>query len=133
MNYLMEDVAAFHKACDVPVSTTPHILSQDREDLRVKLIAEEINSELIPAMRAGNLVEIADGIADAIYVLVGAALEYGIPLDQVWQEVHSANMKKVDPDTGKVTKRSDGKILKPLGWKPPNIKSALMMPTMAGI
>ena len=38
-----------------------------------------------------------------------------------WQEVVKTNMAKVDPETGKVRRRTDGKILKPEGWKPPDM------------
>ena len=34
-------------------------------------------------------------------------------------------MAKVDPATGKVTKREDGKVLKPAGWKSPDIAGAI--------
>lgn len=76
-------------------------------------------------MAAGDMEEIADGLADLIYVAVGAALEFGIPLDRVWAEVQRSNMAKVDAETGRVRKRADGKVLKPDGWTPPDIKSAL--------
>lgn len=69
--------------------------------------------------------KIADGLADVIYVAVGAALEFGIPLDRVWAEVHRSNMAKVDPATGKVIKRADGKVLKPEGWTPPDVAGVL--------
>ena len=49
----------------------------------------------------------------------------GIPLDRVWAAVHRSNMAKVDPATGKVIKRADGKVLKPEGWTPPDIPAAL--------
>jgi hypothetical protein len=32
------------------------------------------------------------------------------------------NFAKVDAVTGKVKKREDGKVLKPEGWKAPNLK-----------
>jgi predicted HAD superfamily Cof-like phosphohydrolase len=32
------------------------------------------------------------------------------------------NFAKIDSNTGKVRKRSDGKVLKPDGWKEPNLK-----------
>jgi predicted HAD superfamily Cof-like phosphohydrolase len=38
-----------------------------------------------------------------------------------WDEVLRSNMAKVDPLSGKVRRREDGKILKPEGWKPPNL------------
>jgi len=125
MKHLLDDVLLFHIACDVPVLNRPAIPYTRRRDLRILLIDEEVNRELIPAMQANDLVEIADAMADSIYVIVGAALEYGIPLDRVWTAVQRANMAKVDPVSGKVRRRKDGKILKPDGWTPPDIAAIL--------
>jgi predicted HAD superfamily Cof-like phosphohydrolase len=125
MQSLMRDVARFHKACDVPVHNVPHIPPADRKALRIKLIKEEVNKELLPALEEDDLAGIADGMADSIYVIVGAALEYGIPLEVVWLAVQRANMAKVDPTTGKVLKRENGKILKPKSWTPPDIQAIL--------
>ncbi len=45
-----------------------------------------------------------------------------LSVKEVFQEVHKANMAKRDPDTGVFLRRSsDGKIIKPQGWMPPNI------------
>lgn len=119
---LLWDVRDFHTVCDLPILHNPMIPSPERVELRWKLVDEEVNKELKPAMDAEDLVGIADAIADSIYVLVGTAIEYGIPLDYVWRAVQAANMAKVDPATGKVRKREDGKVLKPEGWVAPDIK-----------
>ena len=125
MKRLLDDVAAFHRACDVPVVAKPTLAQPERMFLRVNLIEEEVNHELVPALYSGNMTDIADALADSIYVIVGTALEYGIPLDKVWEAVQKANMAKVDPVTGKVHKRADGKVLKPEGWTPPDIAAVL--------
>ena len=125
MRDVIKDVAAFHRATDTPVLDRPQIISTDRMNLRWDLIDEEVNTELVAAMAAKSLPDIADAIANSIYVLVGTALEYGIPLDRVWAAVQAANMAKVDPATGLVRKRADGKILKPDGWQPPDIAGVL--------
>jgi predicted HAD superfamily Cof-like phosphohydrolase len=121
MQNAIDDVKAFHVACDVPVATKPCIPPTARKELRWSLIEEEINKELVMAMAEENIPAIADAIADGIYVLIGTALEYGIPLAKVWNAVQDANMAKVDATTGKVIRRPDGKILKPDGWQPPDI------------
>lgn len=126
MKTLLDDVRAFHVACDIPIVGRPSNPPVDRIVLRRKLIDEEVNRELLPAIDRGDLVAIADGMADAIYVIAGAALEYGIPLDRVWAAVQATNMAKADPVTGKVHRRSDGKVLKPPGWVPPDIAGALL-------
>lgn len=126
MKKLLDDVAAFHKACDVPILEKPTIPDLTRRELRISLINEECNKELIPAIdKANDIAEVADALADLIYVIVGTALEFGIPLDRVWNAVQAANMAKVDPITGKVKKREDGKVLKPLGWVAPDINKAV--------
>jgi predicted HAD superfamily Cof-like phosphohydrolase len=68
-------------------------------------------------------VEIADALADIIYIACGTAVSYGIPLDRLFAEVHRSNMAKLVD--GKVIRRSDGKVQKPEGWAPPNVKSIL--------
>ena len=125
MRSVVGDVRNFHDACSILEAYGPQIPYADRKALRISLINEEVNNELLKAMRDDDLVGIADGMADAIYVIVGAALEYGIPLARVWDAVQAANMAKVDPHTGIVTRREDGKILKPEGWTPPDIEKIL--------
>ena len=64
-------------------------------------------------------------LVDLVYVVCFAAVSAGIPLGAVWDEVQAANMRKVNSETGKVTRRPDGKILKPEGWYGPDIKKAV--------
>ena len=112
-------VREFHAKFDQPIVDKPKIAGTFRMNLRGRLITEEI-SETFGALATDNLIEIADGIADSIYVLLGTAIEYGIDLDPVFKEVHRSNMEKTP---GK--ERADGKILKPEGWIPPRIKEIL--------
>jgi predicted HAD superfamily Cof-like phosphohydrolase len=88
----------------------------------MKLITEEFN-ELCDAEEANDLVEIADALADIIYIACGTAVSYGIPLDKVFEEVHRSNMAKLVD--GKVLRREDGKVQKPEGWTPPDIEGVL--------
>lgn len=96
----------------VPDADIPAVEMQ----LRYDLIAEEVNQELLEAIANRNLPAIADGCADAIYVIIGTALAFGIDLSPIWNEVQRANMDKL---TGPV--RADGKRLKPEGWRSPDI------------
>ena len=88
-------------------------------NIRKMLIKEEI-AETLEAIDNEDLVEIADGIADSIVVLLGTAVSYGIDIRPVWEEVHKTNMTKKG---GPV--REDGKRLKPPNWQPPDIKSII--------
>ena len=49
----------------------------------------------------------------------------GADAEGAWREVRRSNLAKINPDTGKVNKREDGKVLKPEGWTPPNLKPYL--------
>ena len=81
--------------------------------LRMDLLDEEVG-ELHEAVEKGDIVKIADAIADLTYVAVGTAVAYGIPFDAVFAEVHRSNMTKLGKD-GKPVYREDGKVITP-GW-----------------
>ena len=98
----------------------PQLPPDAQKQLRIRLIDEEIN-ETVRAMDIGDLTSIADGIADSIVVLLGTAITYGIDIRPVWDIVHASNMAKVG---GPI--RQDGKVLKPAGWKPPNVAEELV-------
>ena len=146
MSRMVKDVTKFHDYLGAPVRDQPGWPEQARVDLRVDLIDEEINKELLPAIRARNMLKTADGIADSIYVLIGAALEFGIPLDTVWKLVQQANMAKGQGrhspscninksprdqerrcDCGVVSYREDGKVAKPPGWQAPDADIAWLV------
>lgn len=117
-------VAEFHDAFDVEERTRPGWPTAERRDLRHALIHEEVVNELLPAIRGGDIVEIADGAADAIVVIIGTCLEYGIPIERVFAEVMRANMSKLGVD-GKPIYREDGKVLKGPNYTPPDISGVL--------
>ena len=113
------DVKDFHEkfGCYVGNMTAP--LEPNIIALRKKLIEEE-HTELQDALDSGNQEYIAKEAADLIYVILGTMVAYGIDLNPVWDEVHFSNMQKVGG-----ANRADGKVLKPAGWKAPNIRAIL--------
>lgn len=118
-------VAEFHEKFGHPVSETPGLIPDDRADLRWNLIYEELN-ELEYAQSEGDLVEIADALGDLLYVVYGAALEYGIDLDDVVEEIHRSNMKKLGADGKPVPHPTvPGKIGKGPNYSPPDIARVL--------
>ena len=62
---------------------------------------------------------------DILVVTAGAIRAGGYDGEGAWKEVMETNFAKIDKATGKVTKREDGKVLKPEGWKAPNLKPFL--------
>jgi predicted HAD superfamily Cof-like phosphohydrolase len=117
----VEQLKEFHAKFGVPVLDKPTIPHVKRCDLRTRLITEEAE-ELLYAIHTGNLPEIADGIADLIYVALGTALEFGLTnvIDEVFDEVHKTNMLKIEGGTD-----AKGKIQKPQGWVAPDIAGIL--------
>jgi predicted HAD superfamily Cof-like phosphohydrolase len=71
-----------------------------------------------------DLPEFADALADLDYVVEGSRLEFGIDGGPVADEVHRSNMAKFPG--GVVSRRADGKILKPEGWEPPDLRKVLL-------
>lgn len=124
-----------------PDKPTP--VDMKTHNLRKTLIREEILHELFPAMDEGDLVGVADGLADALYVIYGTAAAYGIDIDRIFSIVHTNNMTKFNPcdHGGPVSSnevcgkcngenwvailREDGKVLKNETWQPPDLKTAL--------
>jgi len=126
MNDMLKNVCEFNERAGIKAM---NVTSQDVETLtqtihsRMRLIFEEYG-ELADAVLSDNLVEILDGAADLIYVVLGTVHVFGLSevFDEVWQVVHSSNMKKLE---NKITLDSNGKIRKPEGWEKPNIQRIL--------
>jgi len=184
------NVRDFHIAFDLFVSDVPGLPDATIRSLRRSLLAEEVQ-ELLDAENDNDIVEIADALADIIYIAAGTAVSYGfelldkpygavserpalphaeiradhqahiqnlytayvsaeeandlnliretlqylmdsasacaatynIPLQAVFSEVHASNLAKLVD--GKVLRRPDGKVQKPISWVPPNIKAIL--------
>jgi len=113
-------VRRFHEVFGCKRQDKPGHLSIDDQALRIRLIQEELD-ELDYAMANDDMEAIADGIGDLLYVVLGTAVAYGINIDPIFEAIHNANMAKLGGTT-----RPDGKILKPEGWQPPDIRSLLI-------
>jgi predicted HAD superfamily Cof-like phosphohydrolase len=96
------------------------------KQLRRRLIMEEFE-EMMEGLHTDNLIEIADGAADLVYVVVGACTAYGIPFDRIFNEVHNSNMTKT---AAKVELGQKYGIKTPKGsdYKAPDIDGILRFP-----
>lgn len=116
-----EDIKKLNEVLALNVREKPEIIPQSEVKFMYNLIHEEVVEELLPALEENkDLVKIADGIVDSIVVLLGAAVHYGIDVRPIWDEIQKTNLAKKGGE-----KRADGKILKPIGWTPPDIKSII--------
>ena len=115
-----KDQEKFMRACDQSVDE----FNADQFNLYVSLIEEE-SKELAEAIAAHDKVETVDALIDILVVTIGALHSMGADAEGAWKEVMRTNFAKIDKETGKVRKREDGKVLKPIGWTPPNLSTFL--------
>jgi predicted HAD superfamily Cof-like phosphohydrolase len=109
------DVKKFMDACEQPSDVG---MKSAQANLYMDLIKEEWQ-ETIDGFEKGDIVEVADGLADMVWVILGMANTLNIPFDDVWREVKASNMSKcVD---GKVIKNEAGKVMKPDTYFKPNL------------
>lgn len=118
---LFRDQQKFMTACDQQVDGS----TKEQFDMYVNLIDEEYNEELKVAIAANDQVEVLDALIDILVVTIGAIHSMGADGEGAWKEVMRTNFEKIDKETGKVRKREDGKVLKPLGWRAPELEQFL--------
>ena len=114
-----KDQEKFMLACDQSVTG-----DQAQFDMYINLIAEEFQE----LQDADNDVDTLDALIDILVVTIGAIHSMGADGEGAWIEVMRSNFAKIDPASGKVLKREDGKVLKPEGWKPPELARYLNKP-----
>jgi len=118
-----ERVKEFHRVFGIVDPTTPTIPNFDKIVLREKLIDEEF-TEVKNAIDNETIYEVAKEIADLLYVTYGAAADWGIDIDAVFEEVHRSNMTKLDIN-GQPVKRADGKVIKSNLYEPADMVKVL--------
>lgn len=141
-----DDVSQLHSNFDFLVSSRPNKLTNDKMRERLELIAEEFlelvqasgfdlhivldpwgsiekieiktSCEFIP-----SFVDQSDALIDITYVVMGTAVSMGLPWQELWDDVHRANLsKKVG-----VTKRGHKKdLVKPDNWIGPKTEEILL-------
>lgn len=116
------NISDFMKMAGQNIPVIPTISDENTRKLRIKLILEELvelsdasgfdfsivenhhliklekdlsNIILLSNGKEPNLVEMADAIADLDYVNTGAAVAFGLDLEELHNEVHASNMSKL--------------------------------------
>jgi predicted HAD superfamily Cof-like phosphohydrolase len=110
------DQEKFMRACDQSAGE----FNVAQFNLYTNLIEEEFK-ELKVAVDNVDRVETLDALIDIVVVTIGALHSMGADVEGAWKEVMKTNFAKIDHETGKVRKREDGKVLKPIGWEPPQL------------
>lgn len=129
LRVLTVDIAEFHEKFGLAYGGSPRILPQDIYELRSKRLHEEVR-EYDEAYAARDLHGQFDALIDLAYILLGTSHLQGLPFAAGWARVHEANMAKV-----RVARAEDSKhgspfdIVKPPGWKPPDLNDLLPPPS----
>lgn len=138
-------VGDFMRAFGQAMSPKPTIPSDEVVRLRLRLIAEEF-FELLAASFArsstahdleqlefaamdiivtapinADLPALCDALADLDYVIEGTRLACGVNGKAIAEAVHRANMAKLGGGVD-----ANGKVRKPEGWAPPDVKALLV-------
>lgn len=145
-------VADFHRTFKHPIQSDPVIPSENRCQLRVALLSEELK-EMEVAILEKDIVGVADALCDIQYVLSGAILEFGLggKFSALFEEVQRSNMSKActsedeakktvehykikdgtecyykqEGDKWLVYRKSDNKTIKSIGYSPANLEKIL--------
>jgi predicted HAD superfamily Cof-like phosphohydrolase len=127
-----QKIVEFHDAVGAPVPPKPVVPSLEILQLRQKLLQEEFTEAteawetLTAVLQSDDPAQPADvtdwvhELTDLLYVTYGAILACGVDADAVFAEVHRANLSKAGGP-----RRADGKILKPPGWQPADVRSVV--------
>ena len=113
---VFKDQEKFMLACDQSVTG-----DQAQFDMYIELIAEEFEE----LQDADTDVDTPDALIDILVVTIGAIHSMGADAEGAWNEVMRSNLAKIDPESGQVLKREDGKVLKPEGWTAPELRPFL--------
>lgn len=112
----------------VPTMPSPALLRMrrillDEEWAEVKEELDLLERQLAAsdlARAPEQLHRLAHELTDLLYVTYGTLLQLGIDPDATFAAVHQANLAKVGGPL-----REDGKLLKPEGWQPADVKAVL--------
>lgn len=117
MSNPFQDQASFMQACNQTVGS----VNLDQYALYLNLIREEVQELEDSRLPVTDL----DAMIDILVVTIGAIHSMGADAEGAWNEVMRSNLAKIDPDSGLVLKREDGKVLKPEGWTAPELSPFL--------
>ena len=116
-------------------NSTPTLLNEQISNLRFDLLEEE-NEEYLQACEEGDLVEVADALGDALYIVLGSIVSHGLQdkIEEIFDEIHNSNMSKLDENENPIINGENGhlnkskplgKILKSENYFKPDIKRIL--------
>lgn len=117
------DVREFQFKFGQLVGLKPRHLTKRKLLERVAQMQEELD-EFSSAVESDDIAEQADALVDLVYFALGTASQIGLPWQDLWEDVHRANMSKipgVKPERGFLVD-----CVKPDGWEGPRTMAILL-------
>lgn len=117
------DVREFQRKFGQLVSAKPTHLTKRKLNERIAQMQEELD-EFKSAVESDDIAEQADALIDIVYFALGTACHMGLPWQELWDDVHRANMSKqrgVKPERGFLVD-----CIKPDGWVGPRTMEILV-------
>ena len=124
---MFDEIAVFMQAGNQKVPEQPVEVFSVADSKFIDRTADEVR-ETYEAFYEDNVPEGVDGFLDTAYVAITGAIHIaGVKkARECWEAIMRANTSKIDGTYGEtVTDPGTGKILKPEGWKAPDIKGIL--------
>lgn len=94
--------------------------TKQAQEIIKNAVSKDLSSEPKINNDRDRIMEQCDALLDVIYYGLNCAAKQKFPLNEMFQEVHNANMSKAV--NGKFQRREDGKIIKPANWQAPDLK-----------
>ena len=115
----IDSVRDWLTAAGLPVRQHPTLdVAPNEREMACALIEEEA-AEFRAAVETSDLVEIADAVADLVWVVLEAGLTFGIPIEEVFAEVRRSNLTKIEG--GEPIVNAVGKIVAGPGFSAPDL------------
>lgn len=114
--FLLYCSTSLREISDKLESLLPH---NDDRHVRAHLMIEEL-SETLDGLAAGDPLKTLDSLADLLYVVIGTAVAFGLPLYEAFWEVHWSNMTKAKRIVYDPRLRNKG-----ASYWPPDLKKVL--------
>ena len=120
---IVQDITEFHEKFGLEYKGPPRKLPGKLQEFRNNFLFEEF-CEYIQAGLDNDPEAQLDALVDLVYVAIGTAYLNGYDFQTAWNRVHAANMSKVRGES----KRSEFDIVKPDGWKEPDLSDLVEAP-----
>ena len=120
MDDAQADVYAWQEAVGHPHALYPRNIALEEAELQAQLLIEEGVTEYLDAVKRGDLVDIADALGDALWIVLRGFVAHGMHSDAVFTIIADSNFTKFDENEDPVPHPTiPGKIGKSDRFIPP--------------